>query len=293
MPGKSLSRIPPFLNYGDNPPTPMCVQLRRSTDAIQLSAEERAKEITAHVEKAKLCMRIAQDRQRAQTNKGRQDHEFKEGDLVMLNAKNLRFKGIRKFMPRFVGPFAIEKAVGKVAFKLLLRDDWKGIHPVFHVGMLKPFKEGAEGLVTVDSVGIGNEGCPLFRVTAIEGHKWIQLEKRSKPQVRLLVRWACTEEMTWEPLTNLITCSDLMEQYKKGWEKDGNLWTADNITPAAKAFMTAENRNARKRKLSAVQRSDERGKKNGPLRWKEDVEDNHSDGKQFRKAAMARGHWEG
>ena len=49
---------------------------------------------------------------------GRKDLEFSVGDEVLLSSKNMRIKsrGTRKLMPRFLGPFAVEKRVGDLAY---------------------------------------------------------------------------------------------------------------------------------------------------------------------------------
>jgi len=62
------------------------------------------------------------------------------GDLVMLNAKNIKSKGLtRKFTPRLYGPFKVLEKHGNSAFKLDIPARWK-IHPVFHISLLEPYK---------------------------------------------------------------------------------------------------------------------------------------------------------
>ena len=62
-------------------------------------------------------------------------------DLVLLSTANMRVKGFpRKLQRRFVGPFRIVAKVGKVAYKLDLPNTWR-IHNVFHVSLLRPWRE--------------------------------------------------------------------------------------------------------------------------------------------------------
>ena len=62
------------------------------------------------------------------------------GDLVMLNAKNIRTKRpTKKLSPRLYGLFKGLEKRGNRAFKLNISPRWK-IHPVFHVSLLEPYK---------------------------------------------------------------------------------------------------------------------------------------------------------
>jgi len=62
--------------------------------------------------------------------------------LVMVDrcTKNLRFKvSCPKLLPRWVGPFEIEKPIGKVAYKLHIPAKWR-LHDVFHVSHLAHYR---------------------------------------------------------------------------------------------------------------------------------------------------------
>ena len=67
---------------------------------------------------------------------------FNEGERVMLTAKNLnQHRPSKKLSHKAIGPFRIEKCVGKQAYRLTLPDTYR-IHPVFHVSLLEPYKRG-------------------------------------------------------------------------------------------------------------------------------------------------------
>ena len=60
--------------------------------------------------------------------------------------RNLRLQGPRKLHDRFVGPFQVTERIGPTAYRLDLaggkhRQALRGIHDVFHVSLLKPFKD--------------------------------------------------------------------------------------------------------------------------------------------------------
>jgi len=70
--------------------------------------------------------------------KALQQPDYKEGDLVMLNVKNIRTKPpSKKLSPKLYGPCKIIEAKGQRAFKLEISLTWR-IHPTFHVSLLEP-----------------------------------------------------------------------------------------------------------------------------------------------------------
>ena len=75
---------------------------------------------------------------------------FKEGDLVMLDGRNIRTKRpSKKLAPKNYGPFKILKKIGTRAYKLELHPRWR-IHDVFHVSLLEPYiRNELEGRVQI------------------------------------------------------------------------------------------------------------------------------------------------
>jgi len=70
--------------------------------------------------------------------KALQQLDYKEGDLVMLNRKNIRTKRpLKKLSPTLYGPFKIIEAQGQHAFKFEIWSIWR-IHPICHVSQLEP-----------------------------------------------------------------------------------------------------------------------------------------------------------
>ena len=93
--------------------------------------------------RAKELIKAAQNRQKFYADKKRQPLAFHEGMEVLLNTKNLKLRtdGVRKLMPKFLGPLKILKMHGPAAVRLDLPAKL-GVHPVFHVSLLYPYKAG-------------------------------------------------------------------------------------------------------------------------------------------------------
>jgi len=59
---------------------------------------------------AKQCLQAAQDRMRALENKSRSEESYAKDDMVWLSTANMNPKqGVKKFMPRWIGPFGLER----------------------------------------------------------------------------------------------------------------------------------------------------------------------------------------
>jgi len=63
---------------------------------------------------------------------------FKIGQRVWLDSRNLKTYNNKKLSPRREGPFKILKQKGPVTFKLKLPITWR-IHDVFHASLLMPY----------------------------------------------------------------------------------------------------------------------------------------------------------
>ena len=72
--------------------------------------------------------------------KAKQQPDIAVGDLVMLNAKNIRTKRqTKKLSPKLYGPFKVIEKRGNRAFKLEISPRWR-IYPIFHVSLSEPYR---------------------------------------------------------------------------------------------------------------------------------------------------------
>ena len=145
------------------------------------------------------------------------------GDLVMLNAKNIRTKcPIKKLSPRLYGTFKVLEKQGNRAFKLDISPRWK-IYPVFHVSLLEPYKvsdrpnreppprepEYVEGDIEGDVEKIVKSEIITYT------RKVRRVAKEFK-ELRFFVKWAgCSEdENTWEPPAGLVNAREMVEKFR-------------------------------------------------------------------------------
>jgi len=66
------------------------------------------------------------------TNRNRPEITFEPNQLVLLNTINFAKSRGNKLMPKWMGPFVVQRMVGPVAVKLRLPETMR-CHNVFHV----------------------------------------------------------------------------------------------------------------------------------------------------------------
>jgi len=209
----STGETPFFLNTGTHPTTFNTQFI--PTDRLP-ALDKVLHNISDTLIRVKELHKSAQDRQKAYADRRRQASPFKEGDLVLLSTKNLKFKtGIRKLHPKFVGPFKITRTVTDTAAELALPPTYR-IHPVFHVSLLKPFKaDGSFKPLPDEDLEIldGIDGTPNYAVERILSHRTKKSGRRTKHEY--LIKWEGYDDThnSWEPEENLTP--DLLTDYHK------------------------------------------------------------------------------
>ena len=97
-----------------------------------------------------------QSRQKEYADRKVRDLEFMEGEQVLLKVSPMkgvmRFGKRGKLSPRYIGPFEVLKRVEEVAYELALPPRLSGVHPVFHVLMLKRYHGDGNYIIRWDSV---------------------------------------------------------------------------------------------------------------------------------------------
>jgi hypothetical protein len=166
---------------------------------------------------------VAKTHQTTYANKERRpEPDYKVGDQVFLNTKNLRLrikqKGrSAKFIARFIGPFPITKAKRKTStYTLELPPEYK-IHPTFHAKLLKPAFEN-------DPTLFPNREVTVPPPIDVEDNQWevqeLRDHRKMRNQSQFLVRWVGYPKFpdSWIPERDIN--KDLVCDYRRTIETE-------------------------------------------------------------------------
>ena len=137
----SIGMAPYETLYGRKCRTPLCwTELSKKKvigpDLIQ-ETEEKVKMIREN-------LKVAIDRQKLYADMIKKGIRYEIDEKVFLKVspwkKVMGFEKKGKLSPRFIGPYEVIEKVGLVAYKLALPPDLEKIHNVFHVSMLRRYR---------------------------------------------------------------------------------------------------------------------------------------------------------
>jgi hypothetical protein len=167
---ESIGTTPFRLNSGRDPRLPISLTTIGSKVP---SAAQFADRMSDGLISAKKCLAAAQQRQKAYYDKSHREISFTIGEEVLLSTKHIHMRtaggrqSTPKLLPKWIGPFKVEKLVGAVSYKLALPANMK-VHPVFHVSLLKPYL--SDGRVQpVRPILV--DGEPYFMIERILDHR--------------------------------------------------------------------------------------------------------------------------
>jgi hypothetical protein len=140
-------------------------------------------------------MLTAQSRQKSYADVRRRDLEFAVGDEVLLNVsptKGIVRFGIKgKLSPRYIGPYLITARVGSLAYRLQLPESMAGVHPVFHVSMLRKYIRDPELKIEADPIIIQQD-------LTIDAQPVCVMRNRTIKYVNILWSNQTEREARWE-----------------------------------------------------------------------------------------------
>jgi transposase InsO family protein len=206
----STGASPFMLNYGRAPRTPFDISTAatRPRNSRVHAAQELRTRIQNILADAKRMLNDAKSRQKLYADRKRTDASLEPGQWVMLNTKNLRFKGptSRKLLPKWLGPFKVQAAVNPVAYTLELPPTMK-CHPTFHISLLKPFRSDGPVIPPPPPLMVDDDGGEWFTIEAILDHRerTRKVGRATKVVREYKIRWQgyTPEHDTWEPESNV------------------------------------------------------------------------------------------
>jgi hypothetical protein len=178
------------------------------------AVEQRLKQLNNIQEEAWESLEAAQEAMKDQFDKHvRQTPLWKVGDGVWLNSRNIATtRPSPKLDHRWLGPFSISEVILPSMYKLTLPLSMKGIHPVFHVSILRKHNP--------NTIQHQRTAAPA-PIQLKEGVEWeIEeiLDRRKRGQkTEYWVSWKGwgPQENSWEPEGNLKNCKESVEDFNK------------------------------------------------------------------------------
>ena len=133
---------------------------------------------------------------------------------MLLNLRNLKLKhpGSRKLLPRWVGPFIVERHIGPVAYRLELPNSMHTVHLVFHVSKLAKYR--TDGRCQPLPPPIKLEGELEYEVKKILDKRTRKVGRHSR--IEYLIHWRSYDHAhdSWEPVRNLQHCQESIQGYE-------------------------------------------------------------------------------
>ena len=138
-------------------------------------------------------MLTAQSRQKSYADVKRRDLEFSVGDEVLLKVSPtkgvVRFGTRGKLSPRYIGA---------LAYRLQLPESMCGVHPVFHVSMLRKYLKDPEQKIEAEPVIIQQDLTMECHPVRILDFSVRVMRNRTIKYVKLLWTNQFEREGTWE-----------------------------------------------------------------------------------------------
>ncbi|CAM8890537.1 unnamed protein product [Rhodiola kirilowii] len=144
----------------------------------------------------------AQSRQKSYADPKRRELEFQVGDHVFLRVSPMkgvmRFGKKGKLSPRYIGPFEILERVGNVAYRLAFPPTLFGVHPVFHISMLRKYMPDPSHVLEYERLQMDDTLSYDEQPVEILDRQVKRLRNKEVSSVKVLWRNHTEAEATWE-----------------------------------------------------------------------------------------------
>ena len=120
--------------------------------------------------------------------------------------------GVRKFLPRWVGPFPVTEVLHKVTCTLELPTDM-GCKASFHVSLLKHYHPHTRRLSVPRAVEI--DGHDEYEVEAILKHRNVRRGGKRRREYRVSFKGYGPHRNLWLPEANLEHCTRAIADYQR------------------------------------------------------------------------------
>lgn len=207
---ESTGETPFYLNHGRHPTIPVMVSHESQSPA--------ATDFVKNLQSAILSARdhiLASQAQRADSRvKDLTPHNFKVGDLVLLNTAhyNLQLPSL-KLAPKFLGPLKILELRGPNTVKIQVPPRLKNIQPLQNVQHLREYRSRA------NTVGPEPEQQPPVQINQQDEYEVEEIiaHRGNGNRTQYLVRFKSygPEDDLWLPKRNLANAGDILDDYIK------------------------------------------------------------------------------
>ena len=224
---ESTGNTPFFLNFGRHPRIPTDANLAKKPSKDP-AATNYIGDVEKALAKAKKCLEAAQQRQRKYADQHRTERRFQVGDVVWLNSRNITLKsgGVRKFLPLWLGPYAVLAKISDVNYTLELPDHFRLSTYTFLVSMLRPAHDNGAGVSRPPMVLV--DGDEEFELQTILQHT--PAKTKGAPNMKYLISWKGygPEYNSWEPEKTLKQhAQDALNEY---WDEVAAVQAAQSET---------------------------------------------------------------
>jgi hypothetical protein len=124
------------------------------------------------------------------------------GDQVLLRVSPtrgvVRFGVLGKLNPRYIGPFSILASVGSLAYCLQLLESMAGVHPVFHVSMLRKHLRDPDHQIELEPIAVQQDLTLECRSVRILESSERVMRRRTIKYVKVLWTNQSERDATWE-----------------------------------------------------------------------------------------------